>query len=95
MGISRYLGMLRVISTTMMLIFALAISVPAMATHKDGAPHGKPGDTEPDGDLCIDILAANPSATDGVYIIDPDGGGGSAPFDVWCDMTTDGGDEFT
>jgi hypothetical protein len=29
--------------------------------------------------------------TDGVYIIDPDGPGGAAAFDVYCDMTTDGG----
>ena len=28
---------------------------------------------------------------DGVYKIDPDGNGGNAPFDVYCDMTTDGG----
>jgi len=29
--------------------------------------------------------------TDGVYLIDPDGSGGRAPFDVYCDMTMDGG----
>lgn len=28
---------------------------------------------------------------DGVYRIDPDGSGTIAPFDVYCDMTTDGG----
>nr|VFK22782.1 MAG: Fibrinogen beta and gamma chains, C-terminal globular domain [Candidatus Kentron sp. LPFa] len=28
---------------------------------------------------------------DGVYWVDPDGAGGSAPFKVYCDMTTDGG----
>ena len=28
---------------------------------------------------------------DGVYKIDPDGSGPIAPFDVYCDMTTDGG----
>jgi hypothetical protein len=28
---------------------------------------------------------------DGIYTIDPDGAGGSAEFDVYCDMTTDGG----
>jgi len=27
----------------------------------------------------------------GVYAIDPDGDGGAAPYDVYCDMTTDGG----
>ena len=31
------------------------------------------------------------SEGDGVYLIDPDGGGGSAAFKVYCDMTTDGG----
>ncbi len=28
---------------------------------------------------------------DGVYLIDPDGGGGEPPFDAYCDMTTRGG----
>src|SRR5205085_1767871 len=28
---------------------------------------------------------------DGIYTIDPDGGGSVAPFDAYCDMTTDGG----
>ena len=41
--------------------------------------------------MCVDILAANPSATDGVYIIDPDGADGAEPFEAYCDMTTDGG----
>lgn len=40
---------------------------------------------------CKEILANNPGATDGVYTIDPDGEGGSDPFDCNCDMTTDGG----
>lgn len=31
------------------------------------------------------------STGDGVYRIDPDGATGQAPFDVHCDMTTDGG----
>ena len=37
------------------------------------------------------ILALNPSATDGIYWLDPDGYGGDAPFQAYCDMTTDGG----
>ncbi|MFO1001424.1 MAG: fibrinogen-like YCDxxxxGGGW domain-containing protein [Planctomycetaceae bacterium] len=37
------------------------------------------------------IKAANPSAADGIYWIDPDGAGAIAPFQVYCDMTTDGG----
>jgi hypothetical protein len=28
---------------------------------------------------------------DGIYWIDPDGSGSSAPFEAWCDMTTEGG----
>ena len=91
MGISKYLRTLPVFSITLMLVVTFAISAPVMATHKDGAPHGKPGGTEPDGDLCSDILTADPSAADGVYTIDPDGDGGAAPFVALCDMTTDGG----
>ena len=37
---------------------------------------------------CAYILQADPSATTGVYTIDPIGGD---PFSVHCDMTTDGG----
>ncbi len=40
---------------------------------------------------CKQIKTENPSATDGVYQIDPDGVGGLNPFDCYCDMTTDGG----
>ena len=40
---------------------------------------------------CADILSSGWSTGDGVYSIDPDGSGGSAPYDVYCDMTTDGG----
>ena len=36
---------------------------------------------------CRDIKTWNPDATDGVYEISPQG----IPFDVYCDMTTDGG----
>lgn len=31
------------------------------------------------------------STTDGVYTIDPDGAGLNAPYDCYCDMTSDGG----
>ncbi|MBK9645794.1 MAG: hypothetical protein IPO67_11695 [Deltaproteobacteria bacterium] len=37
---------------------------------------------------CLDILNDQPSATDGVYTIEPVSG---TVFDVYCDMTTDGG----
>jgi len=40
---------------------------------------------------CTDIKAYDSTAPDGAYVIDPDGGGGSSPFQVYCNMTIDGG----
>lgn len=40
---------------------------------------------------CAHILASGRSTGSGVYLIDPDGNGGAPPFNVHCDMTTDGG----
>jgi len=40
---------------------------------------------------CKEILLNNPGSPDGVYPIDPDGSGSNAPFNCFCDMTTDGG----
>lgn len=40
---------------------------------------------------CRDALARGLSTGDGVYRVDPDGAGGAAAFDVYCDMTIDGG----
>jgi len=40
---------------------------------------------------CKAILEAGASTGDGVYTIDPDGPGGNAAFQVYCDMTRDGG----
>ncbi len=40
---------------------------------------------------CATIHETLPMAASGVYSIDPDGAGGAAPFDAYCDMTTDGG----
>ena len=40
---------------------------------------------------CKYIKMAYPNAKDGIYTIDPDGDGGNKPFDVYCDMTTEGG----
>ncbi|MFZ3232187.1 MAG: fibrinogen-like YCDxxxxGGGW domain-containing protein [Patescibacteria group bacterium] len=37
------------------------------------------------------MKTAVPASADGTYSIDPDGAGGNAPFQVYCDMTTDGG----
>ena len=44
------------------------------------------------GTSCADILSQDPSAIDGLYTIDIDGENiGEDPFEVYCDMTTDGG----
>lgn len=40
---------------------------------------------------CQAVLQDEPLSLDGIYIIDPDGAGGVAPFNVYCDMTTNGG----
>lgn len=40
---------------------------------------------------CRAIAAGGHSRGDGSYAIDPDGAAGEAPFQVKCDMTTDGG----
>lgn len=37
------------------------------------------------------IKLVNPSAPSGIYWIDPDGAGGDPPFQIYADMTTDGG----
>ncbi len=40
---------------------------------------------------CSAIKTAVTSSNDGTYTIDPDGAGSGVPFDVYCDMTTEGG----
>lgn len=40
---------------------------------------------------CAQIKSAIPSATSGMYMIDPDGLGGQLGFSAYCDMDTDGG----
>jgi hypothetical protein len=40
---------------------------------------------------CAELEAELPGLPTGRYPIDPDGPGGTDPFDAWCDMTTDGG----
>jgi hypothetical protein len=40
---------------------------------------------------CQDILNQDPSATHGVYWLDPDGAAGEGPFEVWCDMDSETG----
>jgi len=40
---------------------------------------------------CKAIKTAIPTASDGVYTIDPDGAGSNPAFSVYCDMSSDGG----
>ena len=40
---------------------------------------------------CKDLLTKVPLAKSGVYFIDPDGLGGADPFDVFCEMSINGG----
>jgi len=43
---------------------------------------------------CRVLLEADPSLVTGLYMVDPDGSGGEAPFEAACDMSTDGGGWF-
>ncbi|MFW0862567.1 MAG: DUF2341 domain-containing protein [Candidatus Komeilibacteria bacterium] len=49
------------------------------------------GEKTTPGASCADILAKNSQAGDGVYWIDTTGGSIDDAFEVYCDMTTDGG----
>ncbi len=40
---------------------------------------------------CAEALVMNPGAASGIFEIDPDGAGGEAAFNVYCDMETEGG----
>ena len=40
---------------------------------------------------CLAIAKATPLAVSGVYWLDPDGEGATAPFQAWCDLHGDGG----
>ena len=40
---------------------------------------------------CKELADGNPDLPSGPYTIDPDGEGGMAPFQAYCDMDTDGG----
>jgi subtilisin-like proprotein convertase family protein len=52
----------------------------------------KVGTQDRPGKTCLDIKKRNAAASDGFYIIDPDGENkGIKPFRVYCDMTRDGG----
>jgi len=63
-----------------------------LAKHEGGVVGGEGfGGGGVDGASCKAIKDSYPGSGDGTYWIDPDGDGGSAPFQVYCDMTTDGG----
>ncbi len=61
----------------------------------DGPPAPPPIDSVNNNTVslasCKTILDSGKSTGDGIYKIDPDGDGTNEPFDVYCDMTTDGG----
>ena len=64
----------------------------------NGAAWGAIYDAPPDGSTsqqagvsCAAILSGGYSSGSGTYWVDPDGSGGAAPFQVYCDMTNDGG----
>jgi hypothetical protein len=40
---------------------------------------------------CADLLTRDPSAVTGWHVIDPDGDRSVTPFEVYCDMASDGG----
>lgn len=46
---------------------------------------------EADETSCYSILESGGSSGSGYYTIDPDGEGGVEPFEVYCDMSSDGG----
>lgn len=53
--------------------------------------HKNLGAASDPGLSCLHILENGAPTGDGTYWIDPDGAGGSDPFQVYCDMTLDGG----
>ncbi len=57
-----------------------------------GGKCASPGETQDSaGADCKAILTVAPASTTGAYWIDPNGGAKADAFQVWCDMTTDGG----
>jgi len=49
------------------------------------------GASDTPGVSCRQILEDTPGSASGLYYIDPDGGSSANAFQVYCDMTTDGG----
>lgn len=52
---------------------------------------GFQGGSCPMGSSCLDILGTEYDVGDQLYTIDPTGDGPSTSYNVYCDMTTDGG----
>ncbi|GAB5390241.1 MAG: hypothetical protein Alpg2KO_32090 [Alphaproteobacteria bacterium] len=65
----------------------------ALAASDSAVSAGASAQSTPSSTLasCAEILAANPSASSGIFTIDPDGSGGDPEFSTHCDMDTDGG----
>lgn len=61
-----------------------ANSADSDTVHQIWVRHSRPAN-------CAAILAEKPSATSGVYTIDPDGELSTPPIEAHCDMVTDGG----
>lgn len=68
--------------------FELAATGGRGASSSSGSSTGGGSGGSTVGESCLDHLERDPAATDGTYLVDPDGEGA---FPVWCDMTIDGG----
>ena len=71
------------------------LPLPGADASSDGAPSDSGSDAATDGGpfvvrSCSDLYAQG-NDTDDYYMVDPDGDGGNAAFEVYCDMTLDGG----
>lgn len=85
---------MRVMLGTLALALALgACSSPAdTGSESTSAGTGGAGGAQGSPQSCAEVLAADPQKPTGTYTIDVDGADGPiAPFEVACDMTTDGG----
>lgn len=73
-------------------VFAVAgwLSSACGFTVSDSATDAAPPDSSTPRD-CNDLHKASPQLSSGTYLIDPDGTGGDAAYNVTCDMVADGG----
>jgi hypothetical protein len=68
-----------------------ALDFDPLATIDDGSCSYAIGSEALPGLSCWDVLARRAGAADGVYWVDGDSDGPIAPYEAYCDMTTDGG----